>query len=127
MCRSRVPTTYAYDDELMCAVMAAATAAPPETARLPPSQKSFCTSTTTSARVMASPCHSGRHGLQGRLPTRERPRLLRQRRPYLLVVGACLGQRRVGRRVAGALATPHQRDDQITVARTGLDRRAADH
>src|SRR3954469_13704567 len=34
----------------MWSVIAAATSAPPSTARLPPSQKSFCTSTTTSAR-----------------------------------------------------------------------------
>src|SRR3954465_12789877 len=69
MCRSRVPTTYAYDDDLMCRVIAVATSAPPETARLPPSQKSFCTSTTTSARVMTAP-HT---------PSAEPARLLRDR------------------------------------------------
>src|SRR5688500_12153543 len=38
----------------MCCEMAAATAAPPATASEPPSQKSFCTSTTISALVMSA-------------------------------------------------------------------------
>src|SRR5688572_11806562 len=38
----------------MCREMAAATAAPPVTASEPPSQKSFCTSTTISALVMSA-------------------------------------------------------------------------
>src|ERR687893_315466 len=56
--------------------MPAATAAPPSTARLPPSQKSFCTSTTISARLMgveASPPSAperqpGQHVADRRVP-----------------------------------------------------------
>ena len=48
------------------ALIADATAAPPATARLPPSQKSFCTSTTTRARVIAVRSSLG-HRLEHRL------------------------------------------------------------
>src|SRR5579875_3559061 len=59
--------------------MPAATAAPPETASEPPSQKSFCTSTTIRARVM---CGSSSlvERLDGRLSGGELHRLRRQLR-----------------------------------------------
>src|SRR4051794_34877128 len=98
----------------MCAEIAAATAAPPATARLPPSQKSFCTSTTISARVMA--LLLAVHGLQYRLAPRQRPRLGRQRRPYLLVVRPCLRKRLGGAQVTGDGSAPDQGDDEVAVA-----------
>src|SRR4051812_22194101 len=109
----------------MCAEIAAATSAPPATARLPPSQKSFWTSTTISARVMAGLLSLG-HGLQHRFAAGERPRLGRQRRPHLLVVRPGLPQRLGGAEVGGDGAAPDQRDDEVPVAVPGCDRLAAD-
>src|SRR5688500_5213813 len=116
---SRVATTCAYSPAAvrMWSLMAAATAAPPATARLPPSQKSFCTSTTISARLIGGPSSCG-HGVQRRLPAGECPGLLRQGGARPLVVGPGLAQR-IHRRGGGAdLACLHERDDEVAVART---------
>src|SRR5215204_6704578 len=99
----------------MCAEIAAATAAPPLTARLPPSQKSFCTSTTTRARVMPPP-RSRAHRLQRRLPPGECPRLLRQCLPDPLVERARLGQRLARGQLPAQLAAAHEGHDQVPVA-----------
>src|SRR5687768_14822107 len=124
---SRVATTCAYSPPAvrMWPLIADATAAPPATARLPPSQKSFWTSTTSSARVIGRFLSCG-HRLQRRLPPGECPGLRRQRRPCPLVVRPRLGQS-LDRGGKGAdLAGLHEGDDEVAVAVPGLDRGAAD-
>ena len=51
MCKSRDATTWWYAPSAMKRLTALATSVPPATASEPPSQKSFCTSTITSART----------------------------------------------------------------------------
>src|SRR4051794_21199301 len=124
---SRVATTWSYRAVRTCSVMAAATAAPPATARLPPSQKSFWTSTTISARLMRPPPASFGHRLQRGLPPGECPRLLRQRGPHPLVVRAGRGEGLGRRCLAADLTGAHQGDDEVPVARARLDRGTGDH
>src|SRR5215212_7993716 len=109
----------------MWPLIAPATAAPPATARLPPSQKSFCTSTTISARVM--PASSSVHRLQYRLAAGERPGLRRQGLAHPLVVRPGLGQGRHGAQLAARLPALHEGDDEVAVAVPRFDRRGADH
>src|SRR5450755_902458 len=51
MWKSRDATTWTYPPDSRYWLMTRATSAPPATASEPPSQKSFCTSTITSART----------------------------------------------------------------------------
>src|SRR5215217_6821428 len=127
----------------MCRLTPAATAVPPATARLPPSQKSFWTSTTISARGMENSFLSGLvrrpapsvrgvrgtgsfrlsggHSLQHRLPAGQRPGLLRQRLAHPLVVrpGPGEGVRRT--QLLAELAGPQQGGDEVAVAVPGGD------
>src|SRR5438445_12541798 len=93
----------------MCRDTSAATAAPPVTGSEPPSQKSFCTSTTISAVAIAA-SQKGRRdrGLAVR-ELQTLPRHADQGQPQPLT--ALLD----GRQVRYRLSSPHQGDLQLAV------------
>src|SRR3954471_6074183 len=125
---SRVATTWAYPATLACALIARATAVPPATARLPPSQKSFWTSTITRARLMTPSClPSGLDRLQHRLAAHQRPRLRRQGAAHPLVQLPGSDQRLGGAAAVDQLSATHQRHDQLPVVVGGGDGGGADH
>src|SRR4051812_2025135 len=94
--------------------VSAATAAPPATGQEPPSQKSFCTSTTISAVVIAASQEGGRDRRFAVRELQALPRHADQGLPQSFA--ALLDGRQVGRR----LSSPHQGDLQLAIVLAGL-------
>ena len=104
-----------------CAEMAAATAAPPATGSEPPSQKSFCTSTTISALAMVSTFRAGtlERGRDRRFALGELQALPRHADQRLAQPLPAVGQRR---QVRHDVAAAHQRDLQLPVVLVAVRR-----